>query len=411
MRVMVVMVGVVQATAFYGVNLKHKNKEHRNAYATVYMGTPRDYEFYVATRVLIRSLNRLQVDADLIVIASLDAPLRWLRALEEEDGAKVLRVENVNNPYKGQQRFKLTLNKLYAWRLVDYDGVVMLDADNLFLHKTDELFQCGQFCAVFINPGIFHTGLFVLQPSLEVFKDMIHQLETGKANPDGADQGFTDGHYRLPMGYQMDASYYYLKLGWRVPCGPNSVITFPGAPWLKPWHENRRQTLGYAAEMPIVMIPSVIFLGIITMTRLARPSISKLCYRNTDKSSSLMQTGLKFIAIWSIIAAYIVPFAIIPRTIHPLVGWTLYFLGSVTLSSVAINSFMLPVVPILVPLIGALGSLLVMACPWYPYGVTRALAVFGYAFCYALIAWGSMVKVTARLQVSLEKRTNFPKIG
>ncbi|TYI70241.1 hypothetical protein E1A91_D08G207700v1 [Gossypium mustelinum] len=335
MRVMVVMVGVVQATAFYGVNLKHKNKEHPNAYATVYMGTPRDYEFYVATRVLIRSLIRLQVDADLIVIASLDAPLRWLRALEEEDGAKVLRVENVNNPYKGQQRFKLTLNKLYAWRLVDYDGVVMLDADNLFLHKTDELFQCGQFCAVFINPCIFHTGLFVLQPSLEVFKDMIHQLETGKANPDGADQGFTgayfpdlldqpkfyphlngttlDGHYRLPMGYQMDASYYYLKLGWRVPCGPNSVITFPGAPWLKPWywwswpvlslgiqwHENRRQTLGYAAEMPIVMIPSVIFLGIITMTRLARPSISKLCYRNTDKSSSLMQTGPKFIAIWS----------------------------------------------------------------------------------------------------------------
>ncbi|MBA0680531.1 hypothetical protein Goari_012223, partial [Gossypium aridum] len=342
----------------------------------------------------------------------------------EEDGAKVVRVENVNNPYKGQQRFKLTLNKLSAWRLVDFDGVVMLDADNLFLHKTDELFQCGQFCAVFINPCIFHTGLFVLQPSLEVFKDMIHQLETGKANPDGADQGFTgayfpdlldqpkfyphlngttlDGHYRLPMGYHMDASYYYLKLGWRVPCGPNSVITFPGAPWLKPW---------YAAEMPIVMIPSVIFLGIIMMTRLARPSISKLCYRNTDKSSSLMQTGLKFIAIWSIIAAYIVPFAIIPRTIHSLVGWTLYFLGSVTLSSVAINSVLLPVVPILVPLIGVLGSLLVMACPWYPYGVTRALTVFGYAFCYALIAWGSMVKVTARLQVSLEKRTNFPKIG
>ncbi|PPS07985.1 hypothetical protein GOBAR_AA12661 [Gossypium barbadense] len=309
------------ATAFYGVNLKHKNKEHRNAYATmVYMGTPRDYEFYVATRVLIRSLIRLQVDADLIAIASLDVPLRWLRAL---------------------------------------------------------------------------------QPSSEVFKDMIHQLETGKANPDGADQGFIgayfpdlldqpmfyphlngttlDGHHRLPMGYQMDASYYC-----EVPCRPNSVITFPGAPWLKPWywwswpvlplgiqwHQNSRQTLVYAAEMPIVMIQSA-----------------------------------------STIVAYIVPFAIIPRTIHPLVGWTLYFLGSVALSSVAINSFLPPAVPILVPLIGVLGSLLVMACPWYPDGVTRALAVFGYAFCYAPIAWGSMVKVTARLQVSLEKRTNFPKIG
>lgn len=69
-----------------------------------------------------------------------------------------------------------------------------------------------------------------VQPSQEVFKDMVHQLETGKENPDGADQGFIgayfpdlldqpmfhpplngsnlDGQYRLPMGYQMDASYY-----------------------------------------------------------------------------------------------------------------------------------------------------------------------------------------------------------
>lgn len=89
----------------------------------------------------------------------------WFR--EQEDGAKVVRVENLNNPYENQiyfdKRFKLTLNKLYAWTLVEYDRVVMLDADNLFLQKTDELFQCGQFCAVFINPCIFHTGLFVLQ--------------------------------------------------------------------------------------------------------------------------------------------------------------------------------------------------------------------------------------------------------
>lgn len=49
-----------------------------------------------------------------------------------------------------------------------------------------------------------------------------------------------------------------LKLRWSVPCGPNSVITFPGAIWLKPWywwsypvlplgiqwHERRRQTIG-----------------------------------------------------------------------------------------------------------------------------------------------------------------------
>lgn len=63
-----------------------------------------------------------------------------------------------------------------------------------------------------------------------VFNDMIHEIEIGRENQDGADQGFIGGHfpdlldrpmfhptlngtqlqgsYRLPLGYQMDASYY-----------------------------------------------------------------------------------------------------------------------------------------------------------------------------------------------------------
>lgn len=427
-------------------------QRHKNAYATMmYMGTPRDYEFYVATRVMIRSLVRLHVDADIVVIASLDVPLRWVQAMEQEDGAKVVRVENLNNPYKDQanfdRRFKLTLNKLYAWNLVDYDRVVMLDSDNLFLKKTDELFQCGQFCAVFINPCIFHTGLFVLQPSETVFKDMLHELETGRENPDGADQGFIasyfpdlldkpmfhpslngtklDGHYRLPLGYQMDASYYYLRLRWSVPCGPNSVVTFPGAPWLKPWywwswpvlplgiewHKHRLQTLGYSAEMTMVIIQAVIYLGMIAVTRLAKPNMPKLCYRRSDKSISIIQTGLKLVAVWSILASYIMPFFLVPSTLHPLLAWPLYFLGSFALSTIAINSFFLPILPVLAPWLLIFGSLLVMAYPWYSNGVVRALAVFFYAFCSAPIVWVSLTKVMSCLQVSLEREIFFPRLG
>ncbi|OWM86437.1 hypothetical protein CDL15_Pgr021524 [Punica granatum] len=424
----------------------------QQAYATMmYMGTPRDYEFYVATRVLIRSLAKLNVDADLVVIASMDVPPRWVQALGE-DGAKVKRVDNLNNPYKNQHdfntRFKLSLNKLYAWSLVEYERVVMLDADNLFLQKTDELFQCGQFCAVFINPCIFHTGLFVLQPSMKVFDDMVHQLNVGKENPDGADQGFIGGYFpdlldqpmfrpppngtrltgnfRLPLGYQMDASYYYLRLRWNIPCGPNSVITFPGAPWLKPWywwswpvlplgiswHKQRRQTLGYGAEMPFVVIQSVFYLAMIMMTRLARPNFSKLCYRRaTDKNTSLIQTSLKVIAIWSILASYIIPFFLIPHTIHPLIGWSLYLLGALAFSSIAINAFMLPTLTVLVPWAGILGALLVMAYPWYMDGVVRALAVFAYAFCCAPIAWLALMRVMASLQVSLEREVFLPRLG
>ncbi|KAI4372451.1 hypothetical protein MLD38_010680 [Melastoma candidum] len=429
------------------------NGRSRNAYATMmYMGTPRDYEFYVATRVLVRSLARLRVDADLVVIASKDVPLRWVHAFEHEDGARVVSVDNLNNPYKDQanfdQRFKLSLNKLYAWNLVEYERVVMLDADNLFLRKTDELFQCGQFCAVFINPCIFHTGLFVLQPSAEVFNDMKHQLEVEKVNPDGADQGFIggyfpdllndpmfyppvngsklNGHFRLPLGYQMDASYFYLKLRWNIPCGPNSVITFPSAPWLKPWywwswpvlplgiswHEQRRSTLGYSAEMPFVVIQSVFYLAMIAMTRLARPNLSKMCNRRADKTTSFIHSSLKVLAMWwFILAAYVVPFILIPHTIHPLLGWSLYLLGSFALSCIAINAFLLPMVTILVPWFCIAGVLFVMAFPWYMDGVVRALAVFVYAFCCAPIVWASLVKTMACLQVSIERESFMPRLG
>ena len=73
-----------------------------------------------------------------------------------------------------------------------------------------------------------------MQPSMEVFNDMVKQLKNGRDNPDGADQGFIGGYfpdlldqpmfhppqsgaslngtYRLPLGYQMDASYYCQSL-------------------------------------------------------------------------------------------------------------------------------------------------------------------------------------------------------
>ena len=161
--------------------------------------------------------------------------------------------------------------------------------------------------------------------------------------------------------------------------------------------------------MPMVLLEVLLYLGIITLTRLARPSFSKLCYRRFEpKNVLLYHTSLKFLAITSIIAAYIFPFIIIPHTIHPVIGWSLYLLGSFSFCSIAINAFLLPTLAVLTPCIGTFGVLLVMAFPWYKDGVARALAVFAYAFCASPILWVTYSKVVATLQVSIEREAFLP---
>lgn len=164
--------------------------------------------------------------------------------------------------------------------------------------------------------------------------------------------------------------------------------------------------------MPIVIIQAVLYLGIMAVTRIARPNLSKLCYRREDsKSIFLIRSGLKMIAVWSILAAYIVPFFAIPCTVHPLVGWSLYLLGVFSLLCIAVNAYLLPMLPILVPWLGFLGALLMMAYPWYSNGVVRALAVFAYSFCASPVVWIALGKILACLNVSLEREGFLPRLA
>ncbi|KAH9322153.1 hypothetical protein KI387_016792 [Taxus chinensis] len=420
----------------------------KHAYATMlYMGTPRDYDFYIAARVMIRSLVNLKVNADVVVIASNDVPLDWRKTLYE-DGARVVSVENIDNPYKNQpdfdSRFALSLNKLYAWSLVEYERIVMLDADNLFLQKTDELFQCGQFCAAFINPCIFHTGLFVLQPSDEVFRNMLHELARGLKNEDGADQGFVAAHfddllerpmfrppangsklngfYRLPLGYQMDASYYYLELKWDIPCGPNSVITFPSALWLKPWywwawpvlplglswHKQRLETIGYAEEIPLAVAQSMFYLITVVVAIFIRRSYNSqtsLSFFKTELGCFLYSAILGKFLLFCIAASYLIPFFFVPRTIHPLMGWGLYLLGSMSLLTVIISAFHIPVLAVVSIWIQIFGALPVMAFPLYRNGIVRALSVAAYASFAAPFLWCSLLKLMAHLDTCNQRES------
>lgn len=357
-------------------------------------------------------------------------------------------VKDIQNPYHSNhnfnKRFEFTLNKIYVWSLTEYTRVVMLDVDNLFLRKPDELFQCGQFCAAFINPCIFHTGLFVLQPSSEVFSTMMHDINAKKENRDGVDQGFLVSHFtdlldrpmfhppvdgsrlnglfRLSIGYQMDAAFYYLKLKWRIPCGPNSVITFPSVPMLKPWywwswptlplglswHEKRMETIGYESETSTLIAESLfyvvtMFLAIIIRQRYAavEKSFTKSCFGRGLYCEKKMchPLALKILIALLVAVSFLFPALIIPTTVHPFAGWGVFLLGSLWHLTVVINSFQLPVLPVLTPWIGGIGALSVLAWPFYSNGILRAAAIAVYTALVTPILWNAAMKVSAVVDV------------
>jgi hypothetical protein len=214
----------------------------RYAYVGIhYEGTARDEEYVLGLRVMIKSLMLSGTKHDIVIILSRNVSQRT-RDLLAGDGAKLRIVDNIPNPFKAsmekrrtyKKRFEYTFNKLYLWDMVEYDRVVYLDSDNVALRKLDSLFLCGHFCAVFMNPVFFHTGLLVVKPDKERFTELTTNLADGNSySYDGADQGFLVTQFptatmaplfradqcngvpseatimRVPLGYNMVHISYY----------------------------------------------------------------------------------------------------------------------------------------------------------------------------------------------------------
>lgn len=69
----------------------------------------------------------------------------------------------------------VTFSKIHAWRLIHYTKCVFLDADTLVLTNVDELFEREEISASpdIGWPDLFNSGVFVFQPSLEIFADLV----------------------------------------------------------------------------------------------------------------------------------------------------------------------------------------------------------------------------------------------
>ncbi|KAF1318697.1 hypothetical protein FI667_g13692, partial [Globisporangium splendens] len=279
-----------EAAAAVAVSDKNANGKitSRFAYVTVhYEGTSRDAEYVLGVQVLMQSIKLTGTPYDLVVLAS-DSVSEESKRIFRSIGCRVLDVTNIENPFLGgtlkNKGFIYTLNKLHVWNLLEYERVVYLDADNVLIRNADELFLCGHFCAVFMNPCHFHTGLLVVTPNAQEYERLLNALGHLESF-DGADQGFLSSMYsddlrrsqlfkpgraqamqanlpkgmRLPVGYNINHKYFYEQYHWKLfylrhfasmtsPISPVKVVVesargvpavtvgFPMAPVLKPWY-------------------------------------------------------------------------------------------------------------------------------------------------------------------------------
>lgn len=250
----------------------------QNAYATIhYEGTPLDAEYLLGLRTLHASIKASGTDQDFVVLTSPNVCEETKQTLRE-DGAIVRVVENVPNPFASdvdrrrtyKPRFAHTFNKLLVWNMTEYERVVYLDEDNVALapqKELEDLFKCGHFCAPYMNPLFFHTGVMVVKPDREKFLELLRILDSKDSfSYDGADQGFLTAVFRdmeraplfdpteprseepmqrMPLAYNTNHVYFYKAFNWKAEGEhpvlgrlnpPVATIGYPIAQFLKPWN-------------------------------------------------------------------------------------------------------------------------------------------------------------------------------
>lgn len=166
--------------------------------------------FHHGARALARSL-RSTTDVPLLVMCTPSANTGALKA----SGIATLNVPEIMNPSILQAhtlRFSSTFTKLHAFRLDHLDRLVFLDSDMIVRQNLDELFETSGFAAV-PDHGLeyhherFNSGLFAVDPSIELFDRLMEQVRT-TISYDGGDQGFLNEMFpdwvRLPHEFNVN---------------------------------------------------------------------------------------------------------------------------------------------------------------------------------------------------------------
>lgn len=222
------------------------------AYVTLLYGG-----FLLGSRVLGQSLKEADPDRDRVALCTETVSDDTKKVLKA-DGWVIKPISNIHSPYEGKSKrgnyFFGAYSKIHVWNMTEYERVVYLDSDTLVLSNISQLFNCGSFCAAFRHSDLFNSGVMVIQPSRDVFKDMIKEVPELKSY-DVGDQGFFNNYFkelvygpffnwsnttrqqqpmRLPAGLNADVGMYYINSRWLIPQKDIKIIHYTMGP-TKPW--------------------------------------------------------------------------------------------------------------------------------------------------------------------------------
>ncbi|KAI7848926.1 nucleotide-diphospho-sugar transferase [Circinella umbellata] len=170
-----------------------------------------------ATQVLVHSLVvNARTKHDIIVLV-LPPVSQTVREQLKYLGAQIIEIEKINYPWKETEAAvkegynkACRYSKLHLWNLTKYRKVVFLDADTLVVQQIDELFQRPQFSGAIDAGGVVNTGVFVAQPSKEIFLDMLDIYEKAPSYNRG-DQGFLNWYFNQSSVHVLPG-YYNLMI-------------------------------------------------------------------------------------------------------------------------------------------------------------------------------------------------------
>ncbi|EYU19884.1 hypothetical protein ABFS82_06G078600 [Erythranthe guttata] len=250
-----VLLGLMIAVCrFDGVLGSQQSSEE--AYVTLLYGD----EFLLGVRVLGKSIRDTGSNKDMVALVSDGVSLSAQKQLQA-DGWIVKTISLLENPNQVRPtRFWGVYTKLKIFNMTEYKKVVYLDADTIVVKSIEDLFKCRKFCANLKHSERLNSGVMVVEPSGQVFKDMMTKVNTMYSYT-GGDQGFLNSYFpdfanarifdphaseeelksrpipqmeRLSTLYNADVGLYMLANKWMVNEDQLRVIHYTLGP-LKPW--------------------------------------------------------------------------------------------------------------------------------------------------------------------------------